>query len=169
MSHPGDLRAKSLDLLKDYIRCGGPAERGLGPLYAATNCSILVISSLTVGKLPCLQLRVLRAIHAGKRLQLVYDCWILLELPDGTIRRQVYLPRGVGEPENCYQHRLELARPKCFFRAALCTYAGMLSRLVWQVLPDSLGRVLTDVDVQATDLGLICSWPICWPCGKAAA
>ena len=26
------------------------------------------------------------------RLQLVYDCWTLLELPDGTSRRPVYLP-----------------------------------------------------------------------------
>ena len=29
------------------------------------------------------------------RLQLVYDCWTLLELPDGTSRRPVYLPRGI--------------------------------------------------------------------------
>ena len=27
-----------------------------------------------------------------ERLQLVYDCWTLLELPDGTSRRPVYLP-----------------------------------------------------------------------------
>jgi hypothetical protein len=35
------------------------------------------------------------------RLQLVYDCWTLLELPDGTSRRPVYLPRGIEEPETC--------------------------------------------------------------------
>ena len=29
------------------------------------------------------------------RLQLVYDCWTLLELPDGTSRRPLYL----GTPE----------------------------------------------------------------------
>jgi len=88
------------------------------------------------------------------RLQLVYDCWSLLELPDGTSRRPVYLPRGVEEPETCYRQRLEAARPTGFFRDALRTYAGMLSRLQWQELPDSLGRVLSDVDGQGTDLGL---------------
>lgn len=112
-------------------------------------------------ELPRLQLRVLRATPAGERLQLVVDCLSLRELPDGTSRRPVYLPRGVEEPETCYQHRLEVARAKGFFRDALCTYAGMLSRLVWQELPDSLRRVLTDSDGQGTELGLICSWPNC--------
>ncbi len=41
------------------------------------------------------------------RLQLVYDCWTLLELPDGNSRRPVYLPRGIEEPETCYLKRLE--------------------------------------------------------------
>ena len=87
------------------------------------------------------------------RLQLVYDCWTLLELPDGTSRRPVYLPRGVEEPETCYLKRLEAALPTGF-RDALRTYAGMLSRLAWQELPDSLARVATDVDGQGTDLGV---------------
>jgi hypothetical protein len=91
------------------------------------------------------------------RLQLVFDCWSLLELPDGTNRRPVYLPRGVEEPETCYCQRLEAARPTGFFRDALRTYAGMLSRLQWQELPNSLGRVLTDVDGRGTDLGLFLS------------
>lgn len=89
-----------------------------------------------------------------ERLQLVYDCWTLLELPDGTSRRPVYLPRGIEEPETCYLKRLEAARPTGFYRDALRTYAGMLSRLAWQELPDSLSRVATDVDGQGTDLGV---------------
>ncbi len=85
----------------------------------------------------------------------MYDCWSLLELPDGTSRRPAYLPRGVEEPELCYQRRLAAARPSGFFRDALRTYAGMLSRLRWLVpLPDSLSRVLTDVDGHGTDLGV---------------
>lgn len=88
------------------------------------------------------------------RLQLVYDCWTLLELPDGNSRRPVYLPRGIEEPETCYLKRLEAARPTGFYRDALRTYAGMLSRLAWQELPDSLTRVATDVDGQGTDLGV---------------
>jgi hypothetical protein len=88
------------------------------------------------------------------RLQLVYDCWTLLELPDGTSRRPLYLPRGIEEPETCYSERLEAARPTGFYRDALRTYAGMLSRLAWQELPDSLSQVATDVDGQGTDLGV---------------
>jgi hypothetical protein len=88
------------------------------------------------------------------RLQLVYDCWTLLELPDGTSRRPLYLARGIEEPETCYIKRLEAARPTGFYRDALRTYAGMLSRLAWQELPDSLTRVATDVDGQGTDLGV---------------
>jgi hypothetical protein len=88
------------------------------------------------------------------RLQLAYDCWTLLELPDGTSRRPVYLPRGIEEPETCYLKRLEAARPTGFYRDALRTYAGMLSRLAWQQLPDSLSRVDTDVDGHGTDLGV---------------
>jgi hypothetical protein len=88
------------------------------------------------------------------RLQLVYDCWTLLELPDGTSRRPLYLPRGIEEPETCYLKRLDAARPTGFYRDALRTYAGMLSRLAWQELPDSLTRVATDVDGQGTDLGV---------------
>ena len=63
------------------------------------------------------------------RSSFVYDCWTLLELPDGTSRRPVYLPRGIEEPETCYLKRLEAARPTGFYRDALRTYAGMLSRL----------------------------------------
>ncbi|WP_259731263.1 MULTISPECIES: hypothetical protein [Synechococcales] len=29
------------------------------------------------------------------RLQLAFDCWNLLDAPDGTSRRSVYLPPGV--------------------------------------------------------------------------
>ena len=76
-------------------------------------------------------------------------------MPDGTSRRPAYLPRGVEEPELAYQRRLEAARPTGFFRDALRTYAGMLSRLRWLVpLPDSLRQVLTDVDGHGTDLGV---------------
>jgi hypothetical protein len=97
------------------------------------------------------------------RLQLVYDCWSLLELPDGTSRRPAYLPRGVEEPELCYQRRLTAARPSGFFRDAQRTYAGMLSRLRWLVpLPDSLSRVLTDVDGNGTDLGVVAVKAIGW-------
>ncbi len=85
---------------------------------------------------------------------MVHDCWTLLELPDGTSRRPVYLPRGIEEPESCYLKRLEVARPTGFYRDALRTYAGMLSRLSWQELPDALSRVATDLDGQGTDLGV---------------
>jgi hypothetical protein len=59
---------------------------------------------------------------------LVYDCWTLLELPDGTSRRPCICPRH-RRARACYLKRLEAARPTGFYRDALRTYAGMLSRL----------------------------------------
>jgi len=73
-----------------------------------------------------------------------------LELPDGTSRRPVDLPRGIEEPETCCLKQREAARSTGFYRDALCTYEGMLSRLAWQELPDSLTRVAIDVDGQGT-------------------
>jgi hypothetical protein len=87
-------------------------------------------------------------------LQITTDCWNLLAAPDGTSRKEHYLPRGEREPETAYRKRLEAARPSGFFRDALRTYAGMLSRGSWISLPTSLTSVLTDVDGRGTDLGV---------------
>ncbi|WP_233130158.1 DUF4055 domain-containing protein [Synechococcus sp. 1G10] len=88
------------------------------------------------------------------RLQLAFDCWNLLDAPDGTSRRSVYLPPGVKEPDSSYRNRIENARPTGFYRDALRTYAGMLSFLHWQALPHSLQAVIGDVDGRGTDLGV---------------
>ncbi len=87
-------------------------------------------------------------------LQIATDCWNLLSAPDGSSRRQVYLPQGQREPQGAYERRLAAARPSGFFRDALRTYAGMLSRGSWLNLPPSLASVLTDVDGRGTDLGV---------------
>jgi hypothetical protein len=82
------------------------------------------------------------------------DCWNLLAAPDGSSRKETYLPQGEREPRTAYEKRLAAARPSGFFRDALRTYAGMLSRGSWLQLPASLNRVLTDVDGRGTDLGV---------------
>ena len=87
-------------------------------------------------------------------LQIAADCWNLLSAPDGNSRRQVYLPQGEREPQSAYERRLAAARPSGFFRDALRTYAGMLSRGSWLNLPSNLASVLTDVDGRGTDLGV---------------
>ncbi len=87
-------------------------------------------------------------------LQITADCWALLAAPDGTSRKEHYLPKGEREPETAYRKRLDAARPSGFFRDALRTYAGMLSRGSWISLPASLSSVLTDVDGRGTDLGV---------------
>ncbi|MEB3261771.1 MAG: hypothetical protein VKK94_02305 [Cyanobacteriota bacterium] len=87
-------------------------------------------------------------------LQNTADCWALLAAPDGSSRKQHYLPKGEREPERAYRKRLDAARPSGFFRDALRTYAGMLSRGSWLSLPASLTAVLTDVDGRGTDLGV---------------
>ena len=88
------------------------------------------------------------------RLQLAYDCWNLLQSPEGACRRSVYLPQGHKEPSLSYGSRIEAARPTGFFRDALRTYAGMLSFLHPRALPSSLLRVLGDVDGHGTDLSV---------------
>ena len=75
------------------------------------------------------------------------DCWNLLEG-----RREHYLPRGEREPEAAYRRRVEAALPSGFFRDALRTFAGMLSREDWTALPSGLELVLSDVDGRGTDL-----------------
>ena len=87
-------------------------------------------------------------------LQITADCWALLAAPDGTSRKEHYLPKGEREPEAAYRKRLDAARPSGFFRDALRTYAGMLSRGSWISLPASLSSVITDVDGRGTDLGV---------------
>ncbi len=87
-------------------------------------------------------------------LQITADCWALLAAPDGSNRKEHYLPKGEKEPETAYDKRLDAARPSGFFRDALRTYAGMLSRGSWISLPSSLSSVLTDVDGRGTDLGV---------------
>jgi hypothetical protein len=87
-------------------------------------------------------------------LQITADCWNLLASADGSSRKEHYLPKGEREPETAYRKRLYAARPSGFFRDALRTYAGMLSRGSWISLPASLTSVLTDVDGRGTDLGV---------------
>jgi DNA-binding CsgD family transcriptional regulator len=87
-------------------------------------------------------------------LRITADCWALLAAPDGTSRKEHYLPKGEREPDTAYRKRLDAARPSGFFRDALRTYAGMLSRGSWISLPASLSSVLTDVDGRGTDLGV---------------
>lgn len=87
-------------------------------------------------------------------LQITSDCWALLAASDGSSRKEHYLPKGEREPDTAYRKRLDAARPSGFFREALRTYAGMLSRGSWISLPASLSSLLTDVDGRGTDLGV---------------
>ena len=89
-----------------------------------------------------------------ERLQLVADCWNLLDGTGGQSRRGLYLPQGSKEPEAAYRQRLANARPSGFFRDALRTYAGMLASVQWRDLPGSLAGLLSDVDGLGTDLSV---------------
>ena len=112
-------------------------------------CSCLQAVSLPIPWLPHPTLWSLQ-----EALQITADCWNLLAAPDGRSRKEQYLPKGEREPETAYRKRLDAARPTGFFRDALRTYAGMLSRGSWISLPESLTSVLTDVDGRGTDLGV---------------
>ena len=83
------------------------------------------------------------------RLQLVHDCWDLL-----NNQKEYYLPRGEREPDSAYKRRIDAALPSGFFRDALRTFAGMLTAGHWRELPPSLQAVVSDVDGLGTDLGV---------------
>ena len=83
------------------------------------------------------------------RLQLVHDCWDLL-----NNQQEYYLPRGEREPDSAYKRRIDAALPSGFFRDALRTFAGMLTASHWRELPPSLQAVVSDVDGLGTDLGV---------------
>ena len=87
-------------------------------------------------------------------LRITADCWALLAAPDGTSRKEHFLPKGERKPETAYRKRLDAARPSGFFRDALRSSPGMLSRGSWITLPASLTSVLTDVDGRGTELGV---------------
>ena len=74
-----------------------------------------------------------------ERLQLVADCWNLLDGTDGQSRRGLYLPQGSKEPEAAYRQRLGNARPIGCLCDALRTYAWMLASVQWRDLPRRLG------------------------------
>jgi len=61
------------------------------------------------------------------RLQLVADCWNLLDGTGGQLRQSLCLPQGSKEPEAAYRQRLANARPSLFPRcpAHLCPDAGL--------------------------------------------
>ena len=84
-----------------------------------------------------------------QRLQLVHDCWDLL-----NNQKEYYLPRGEREPDSAYKRRIDAALPSGFFRDALRTFAGMLTASYWRELPPSLQAVVSDVDGLGTDLGV---------------
>jgi hypothetical protein len=119
----------------------------------AIERSRLSLLSKTRLQLPPWQCNLALEAHSAS-LQITTDCWNLLAAPDGSSRKEHYLPKGEREPETAYRKRLDAARPSGFFRDALRTYAGMLSRGSWISLPASLTSVLTDVDGRGTDLGV---------------
>jgi hypothetical protein len=51
--------------------------------------------------------------------QITADCWPLLVAPDGSTRKEHYLPKGEQDPGTDFRKRLGAARPSSFFRNAL--------------------------------------------------
>ena len=62
----------------------------------------------------------------GPSLQITADCWALLAAPDGTSRKENYLPRDEREPDSAYRKHLDAARPSGFFRDALRDGAALV-------------------------------------------
>lgn len=112
-------------------------------VFLATSVSHLANQVLPASALPAKDLKPPWPKHAylsalRSSLQITADCWNLLISPDGSSRKQEYLPQGEREPQSAYDRRMAAARPSGFFRDALRTYAGMLSHGSWLSLPAQL-------------------------------
>jgi hypothetical protein len=102
-------------------------------------------------------------------LQITADCWALLAAPDGSSRKEQYLPKGEREPDTSYRKRVDAARPSGFCRDALRTYAGAAGwtcRRTWPTcsIPNAcsqsgvFGTSLTPITMRET----LCS--LSYPC-----
>ena len=76
----------------------------------------------------------------------------LVAAPDGSSSMLHYQPKGEREPDTAYRKRSDAADSSGFFRDALSTDAGMLSRGSWITFPASLSAVLTEVGGRSTNL-----------------
>ena len=91
-------------------------------------------------------------------LQITADCWALLAAPDGTSRKEHYLPKGEREPDTAYRKLFDYTRPSGFFRDALRDGAA----LCWCFPKSTAGPA------RATDLSALDVWR-CRSAGSAGA
>lgn len=80
-------------------------------------------------------------------LQQVYDCWTILR----DCKRS-YLPKEVKEPDEAYKGRLARSVYSSFFKDAIRSFAGKLSKFNLTEVPRSLQDSLHDVDRLGSDL-----------------
>ena len=90
----------------------------------------------------------------SKELQVAADCWELLR--DG---KEEYLPKEVKEPPRAYKARLMRASYASFYRDAIVSYAGALSRFELRDPPELLKKYQSNIDADGNSLkayGMIC-------------
>ncbi len=75
------------------------------------------------------------------------DCWNNLKG-----RMEAYLPREPKEPPAAYKLRLGRVSYVPFFRDAITSFAGLLSRFQLKTPPPSLSKALDDIDRRGNDL-----------------
>lgn len=80
-------------------------------------------------------------------LSVVDDCWNLLKG-----RKETHLPKEQGEPDKAYEARVMRSSYPSFFRDAVISYAGSLSRFDDNILPASMAAARGNIDRQGTSL-----------------
>lgn len=95
-------------------------------------------------------------LEVSRELQQVYDCWSLLR-----DRKTHYLPKEVKEPDLAYKGRVARAVYSSFFKDAIRSFAGKLSKFNLTDAPQSLDLASHDVDRLGSDLVMFLSEADC--------
>lgn len=86
------------------------------------------------------------------QLKRTRDCYSLMRTGEGTKCLAEYLPQEEGEPDRCYQARLNRSTYTSAFRDAIRAFAGVLSQYQLKELPVSVDDAESNVDLLGSSM-----------------
>lgn len=90
-------------------------------------------------------------------LELVLDCWNVLDTNGRGSEKAKYMPKEPGEPATAYKLRLNRSTYTPIFRDSIKSYAGLLSRFQLSAPPATLLQSEQNVDLQGSSIYSFCS------------
>lgn len=85
-------------------------------------------------------------------LELVLDCWNLLNTSGRGSEKSKYLHKEQAEPSFCYQERLHRSTYTPIFRDSIRAYAGLLNRFQLIGVPPSMESSQQNIDLQGSSI-----------------